>query len=136
MRFREHKQEETGIDLTPFIDVVFMLLLFFVVSTTLFKGATELDVQLPDANAKAMDTDKKSIEVGIDANGGYFLNGKALGDDPKRLKSALRQISKNEDLPLIVVGDRMAPHQAVVYALEVAGECGLTKVQIVAQKRG
>lgn len=136
MRFRESKQEETAIDLTPFIDVVFMLLLFFVVSTTLFKGATELDVQLPDANAKAMNADIKSIEVGVDAKGDYFLNGKILGNDPKRLKSALRQIAKKEDLPLIVVGDRMAPHQAIVHALEVAGECGLTKVQIVAQKRG
>jgi biopolymer transport protein ExbD len=135
MRFRETKQEETGIDLTPFIDVVFMLLLFFVVSTTLTKKVTELDVQLPDADAKAIETDRKTIEVGIDANGEYFLNGKALGNDPARLKSALRQIAKKEELPLIVVGDRMAPHQAVVYALEVAGECGITQVQIVAKKR-
>lgn len=136
MRFRERNQEEIALDLTPFIDVVLMLLLFFVVSTTLFKGATELDVELPDANAKVMDADRKKIEVGVSSSGDYFLNGKALGSDPKRLKSALMQIAKREKLPLVVAGDRMAPHQAVVYALEVAGECGITQVQIVAQKRG
>jgi biopolymer transport protein ExbD len=134
MRFKDTKQEELGIDLTPFIDVVFMLLLFFVVSTTLFKGATELDVQLPEANAKARDADKKSIEIGVDVKGNYFLNGKPIGNDSKHLKAALRQLAEKESLPLVVVGDKAAPYQAVIYALEVAGECGITQVQIMAQK--
>lgn len=134
MRFRDSKQEDLGIDLTPFIDVVFVLLLFFVVSTTLFRGATELDVQLPEANAKVKNTDKKSIEIGVDVKGDYFLNGQPLGNDVKRLKSALSQIAKKDDLPLVVVGDKAAPYQAVIYALEVAGECGIKQVQIIAQK--
>lgn len=134
MRFRETKQEDLGVDLTPFIDVVFVLLLFFVVSTTLFKGVTELDVQLPEANAKERAADKKSIEIGVDVKGNYFLNGQPLGNDVKRLKSALSQIAKKEEYPLVVVGDKAAPYQAVIYALEVAGECGIKQVQIVAQK--
>ena len=119
MRFRETKQEELGIDLTPFIDVVFMLRLFFVVSATLFKGSTQLDVQLPEANAKARDADKKHVEIGVDIKGDYFLNGKPLGSDVQRLKSALNQVAGKETLPLIVVGDKAAPYQAVIYAQEV-----------------
>ena len=103
-------------------------------SATLFKGSTQLDVQLPEANAKARDADKKHVEIGVDIKGDYFLNGKPLGSDVQRLKSALNQVAGKETLPLIVVGDKAAPYQAVIYALEVAGECGITQVQIMAQK--
>lgn len=134
MRFQDARKEDLGLDLTPFIDVVFVLLLFFVVSTTLFKEMTELEVQLPQANAKQQQANKKGIEIGVDVKGDYFLNGKPLGNDVKRLKSALGQIAKKEELPLVVVGDKAAPYQAVIYALEVAGECGIKQVQIIAQQ--
>lgn len=134
MRFREVKQEELSVDLTPFIDVVFVLLLFFVVSTTFFKEATKLDVELPEANAKARASDKKSVEIGVDIKGEYFLNGQPLGNDVKRLKLALNRIVKEEECALVVVGDKAAPYQSVIYALEVAGECGIKQVQIIAQK--
>lgn len=136
MRFRERRQEEVGIDLTPFIDVVFMLLLFFVVSTTLFKGATQLGVQLPQANAKELAKDRVRTEIGVDAQGNYYLDGASLGSDSSQLKAALSSRSdEKKSKPLILVGDKLAPHQAVVSALEVAGELGITQVQIVAQQR-
>lgn len=136
MKFREKSEEETGIDLTPFLDVVFMLLLFFVVSTTLFKGATQLGVQIPEANAKALTKEKEKLEIGVDVHGAYYLNGQAINSrEPKKLKALLSQkIKNNKSLPVILVGDKNAPHQAVVSVLEVAGELGITKIQIVAQQ--
>jgi len=135
MKFKDKRQEEISIDLTPFIDVVFMLLLFFVVSTSLFKGATQLDVDLPQANAKPL-APHAQVEVVINNEGSYFIEGAAIGSDTKLLKTALQaKMQENESSILVVAGDKQAPHQAVVSALEVAGELGVKRVQIVAQKR-
>jgi biopolymer transport protein ExbD len=135
MKFREQRQEDTGIDLTPFIDVVFMLLLFFVVSTTLFKGATQLGVQLPQANSQQLSKDQNMVEIGVDARGFYFINGQALGSkEAKKLKAALgAKVGEDKSVPMVLVGDKEAPHQAVVSALEVAQELGITKMRIIAQ---
>jgi biopolymer transport protein ExbD len=134
MKFSERRQEESGIDLTPFIDVVFMLLLFFVVSTTLFKGVTQLKVNLPEVHSKALDKNGSYLEIGVDENGQYFLDGKLIGPQSKRLKNILAEKQREDKLlPLVIVGDKIAPHQAVVSALEVAAELGVTEVQIVAK---
>lgn len=134
MKFSERRQEESGIDLTPFIDVVFMLLLFFVVSTTLFKGVTQLKVKLPEVNAKAEGKNSNFMEIGVDENGQYFLDGKLIGPQSKRLKNILAEIQREDKLlPLVIAGDKAAPHQAVVSALEVAAELGVTEVQIIAK---
>jgi biopolymer transport protein ExbD len=136
MRFREKHQEEVGIDLTPFIDVVFMLLLFFVVSTTLFKGATQLGVQLPKANVQALTKDNNTIEIGVDSQGAYYINGISIkSSEPKKLKTVLAsKLEENKSLAIILAGDKKAPHQAVVSALEVASSLGVTQVRIIAQK--
>ncbi len=134
MKFSERRQEEAGIDLTPFIDVVFMLLLFFVVSTTLFKGVTQLKVNLPEVHSKALEKNGSYLEIGVDENGQYFLDGKLIGPQSKRLKNILAEKQREDKLlPLVIVGDKIAPHQAVVSALEVAAELGVTEVQIVAK---
>ena len=135
MRFQDRRHEEVGIDLTPFIDVVFMLLLFFVVSTTLFKETTQLGVQLPKANAPKLSKAANRMEIGIDAQGIYHVDGKSIGSgNVRHLKAMMAaKLEKNKSSPVILVGDKAAPHQAVVGALEVAGELGITQVQIVAR---
>jgi len=134
MKFSERRQEEAGIDLTPFIDVVFMLLLFFVVSTTLFKGVNQLKVNLPEVHSKALEKNGSYLEIGIDENGQYFLDGKLVGPHYKRLKNILAEKQREDKLlPLVIVGDKAAPHQAVVSALEVAAELGVTELQIIAK---
>lgn len=136
MNFRGQRQEEVGIDLTPFIDVVFMLLLFFVVSTTIFKGATQLGVTLPQADAQTLPKDIQNIEIGVDARGHYYLNGKSISSqDPKKLKVELALMLGDKAIPLTLVGDKDAPHQAVVSALEAASALGITQVSIVAQQQ-
>lgn len=136
MKFRERAREELGIDLTPLIDVVFMLLLFFVVTTTLFKGATQLGIQLPKANAENLNKEKNVIEIGVDAKGQYYLNGKPVGSNQAaKLKAALAtQLKGKSAAPVLLVGDGNAPHQAIVSALEVTSELGISQVQIVAQR--
>ncbi len=134
MKFSERRQEEASIELTPFIDVVFMLLLFFVVSTTLFKGVTQLKVKLPEVHTNAADKSSSYIEIGVDEQGQYFLDGKLIGPQCKRLKNILAEKQREDKLlPLVIAGDKAAPHQAVVSALEVAAELGVTEVQIVAK---
>ena len=139
MKFNDHRRDELSIDLTPLIDVVFMLLLFFVVSTTLFKGATKIGVSLPEANALALPQDTLKIEVGIDSQGRYYLDGNSIeSSDPKRLKRILAakwEKDQKASPTVVLVGDKAAPHQAVVSALEVAGELGIAQVQIVAQAK-
>jgi len=136
MRFNDRRNEPLSIDLTPFIDVVFMLLLFFAVSTTFHKKeTTQMAVQLPEANAPVLTQAAATIEIYVDPQGMYSLNGQALGGrDPQKLKKALRvRWEQDKSAPLLLMGDKTAPHQAVVSALEAAGELGITQVQIVAQ---
>lgn len=143
MKFKERGQEEVHIELTPFIDIVFMLLLFFVVSTALFKASTQIGVQLPEANAEKREQAKSQIEVevGVDAQGNYYLDGKEVGKYPMQLKTALLEVLErsstasddDHNVKLILAGDRLAPHQAIVGALEMATELHLKQVQIIAQ---
>ncbi len=136
MRFREKRQDELGVDLTPFIDVVFMLLLFFVVSASLLKKPTQLGVMLPEANTQTHNKDNNTIEIGIDAQGAYYLNSVSINTrEPKKLKAVLAsKLKENESLSLVLAGDKSAPHQAVVSALEVAQQLGVTQVRIIAQR--
>lgn len=134
MRFRERHQEDVNIDLTPFIDVVLMLLLFFVVSATLFKGVNQLGVQLPQADAPKLKQQSHSISLGVDQHGAYSINGKAIGVKSQKLKSALStQLNGDTNIPVVIIGDSQAPHQAVVTALEAVSACGVTEVQIATQ---
>ncbi len=136
MQFREKRQEEVGIDLTPFIDVVFMLLLFFVVSASLFKGATQLGVQLPKAQVQQFTKEGNILEIGVDAQGAYYINGSPLqSNEPAKLKRIVAaKLEQNKSLAIVVAGDKKAPHQAVVSVLEIASQLGVSKVQIIAQK--
>lgn len=130
MKFRERRQEESGLDLTPFIDVVFLLLLFFVVSSNLQKKVSKLNVDLPRAEAQGLTEQDSFIEIGVNAQGQYFLNGKQLKDS-QQLKRALSS-QGDKTAQVILMGDKAAPHQAVVSALEAAANAGMMQVQIVA----
>lgn len=136
MKFREQPREEIGIELTPLIDVVFMLLLFFVVSSTLSKKESKLDVTLPKADAQAYAQDPATLSVGVGAKGEYYVNGIALRTtDPQKLKLALAsKLEANQAVPVVLAGDQAAPHQAVVSAMEVASALGVSQIQIIAEQ--
>ncbi len=128
MKLRHSSQESPDVNLTPLIDVVFLLLIFFMVSTT-FSQDAELAIDLPEASAKPENKQQKRIELTIDAKGAYYLNGKALVNRQlQSLKSALRAAAAGETPSIIVTADANTPHQAVITVMDAASQLGLVRL--------
>ncbi len=115
------------VDMTPLIDVVFLLLIFFMVSTT-FDRQTQLKVNLPEAGLPTEEqAPPKEIAITVDRQGRYYLDGQELvSHDLETLQRALRKASQgNSELPVRVTADRQAPFQAVVRVMDAAGRLGM-----------
>lgn len=130
MEFRRKKRAPVEIGLIPMIDVLLVLLFFFMVATT-FRHHTDLKINLPEADGEEVDQAAKSINLFIDADGKYALAGEdgkpqPLADQsPDSLKSALAGLSgDSHQLPFIISADGKTPHQAVVSALDIANQLG------------
>ena len=132
MNFRHRRKRELELSMTPMIDVVFLLLIFFMVTTS-FNRETELKVSLPEANGSEV-TEKKNIRLTIDANGLFFINNKQLvNQNSETLKAALRQAAGDSRKQQFVIhADGKTPHQAVVTALDVAGDLGFKRITFAA----
>ncbi len=135
MKFRRTSRvrENVEINLASLIDVVFILLLFFVVTTT-FTRETQLKVDLPEASSATpiQDTELKQLEVSISADGTYALNGQVLlKSDLDSLMAALQKESAGDNsLPLAISADGKTPHQAVITAMDAAGKLGFSHLRI------
>ena len=131
MKFRRQSREEDSVNLTPLIDVVFLLLIFFMVSTT-FTKETHLQIDLPEASGDAAPGDNQQIEILINAEGGFAVNGESvINKKLATLMSAIEKVSEgNTDLPMIITADANTPHQAVVTAMDAAGQLGFVKLSI------
>jgi biopolymer transport protein ExbD len=133
VNFRRQRQEEASVNLTPLIDVVFLLLIFFMVSTT-FTRETQLKLDLPEAaSGEHVDSrDEQQIELTISANGDIAINDKALiAPSFNTLKLALeRESAGNLALPLIITADAQTPHQSVIMAMDAAGQLGFTRLRL------
>lgn len=133
MKFRRKPRENVEINLASLIDVVFILLLFFVVTTT-FTRETQLKVDLPEAasGTPPEQTELKQVEVLIGADGAYSVNGKALLES--NLSNLMASLQKESDgdnsLPLIISADGKTPHQAVITAMDAAGKLGFSHLRI------
>ena len=136
MRFSTAEEENDEINLTPLIDVVFLLLIFFMLTTT-FKQEAALSIDLPEAHALEQQDITASIEVFIDKEGRYALNGKVLQHySPTVLRQSLRQLrSENGDLKLIIRADAESTHQSVVWLLDAAAAVGLLQISIAADSK-
>lgn len=133
MNFRRRTRVETDINLTPLIDVVFLLLIFFMVSTT-FTRETQLQVDLPEA-ASGEHSDpsaRQQIEVLISASGEVAINGKTLlNPSLDTLMSALsRESAGDTSWPVVITADANTPHQAVITAMDAAGQQGFTRLRL------
>jgi biopolymer transport protein ExbD len=135
MQFRRQVREEEGINLTPLIDVVFLLLIFFMVSTT-FTKETHLAVDLPEASAEAVTVVKKGIDIVVHQNGDYAINGKNLiNTEEGTLYRALEQEAAGDTKQaLVITADAKASHQSVVRAMDVAGKLGFEQLRIATQE--
>lgn len=131
MQFRRQPRETEGVNLTPLIDVVFLLLIFFMVSTT-FTKETHLSVDLPEAEGQVSVENPEQVEILISAEGDYSVNGQSLVNTKVvTLLSALQKVSEGDNQrPLIITADAKAPHQAVVRAMDAAGQLGFVHLSI------
>ena len=131
MKFARQKDNDISLDLTPLIDVVFLLLIFFMVSMT-FDRETVLNVELPEASGEHTKSDVKVIDIQISVDGKYAINDKPLVDEQlKTLKTAMTKISDGDtSIPLLISADRNAPHHAVVRAMDAAGQLGFSNLSI------
>lgn len=136
MKFRRGRREEAGVDLTPLIDVVFLLLIFFMVSTT-FIRETQLKIDLPEADGELQEIEDETIEITVDRRGDYAVNQRLLvNDDMDTLLRALREQLADRDAStrVIITADANAAHQAVVRAMDAAGRVGLTRISITTRQ--
>ena len=132
MNFRQLRRPEVSINLTPLIDVVFLLLIFFMVSTS-FSELTQLVVDLPEAEGSSATTDE-ALMLTVDVAGNMTLNGEAVPNDARGLSLALRQqLSGNTDIPVTLSADAMTPHQYVVTAMDVAAQLNITRLTIATE---
>ena len=135
MKFRRQKLEEVSINLTPLIDVVFLLLIFFMVSTT-FTRETQLSIDLPEATGEAREARQDEIEILIAETGEYRVNGRGLVDGRmKTLQAAIYKESAGDTtLPMIISADAEAAHQDVVRAMDAAGQMGFVHLSITTRR--
>ncbi|MEX1197085.1 MAG: biopolymer transporter ExbD [Pseudohongiellaceae bacterium] len=135
MKFRRRQREEPAINLTALIDVVFLLLIFFMVTTT-FNRETRLAVNLPEADAEAAEAVPDQLEIAVDAEGRYAVNGRLLVDrQPGTLQRALEEVSgNNREVPVVLVADADATHQSVVTAMDVLGQAGFSRLSIATRQ--
>ena len=132
MNFRQLRRPEVSINLTPLIDVVFLLLIFFMVSTS-FSELTQLVVDLPEAEGSPASADD-ALLLAVDAVGNMTLNGESVPNDARGLSAALRQqLSGNTDIPVTLSADAMTPHQYVVTAMDVAAQLNITRLTIATE---
>jgi biopolymer transport protein ExbD len=141
MNFQRKKRASVDINLIPMIDVLLVLLIFFVLTTT-FSKYTQLKINLPEAQSatnEQPETEEKIISVLVNPKGEYALLDDAgkpqpLADQkPATLKSALEQLAGDtRSLPFIINADGKAPHQAVITVLDVAQQLGFSKITFAA----
>lgn len=132
MKFRSKARSEVDINLTPLIDVVFLLLIFFMVSTT-FKKNTQLNIQLPHASNQVSTTESSVIRILIDSKGQYELDGTLYNRATLKMLSEQLLKKYSQESPLFIMGDKEAPHQSLVSLLELAADLNISKVRILAQ---
>lgn len=136
MKLQHHPKEDPSVDLTPLIDVVFLLLIFFMVSTT-FERQALLRIDLPEASTVQERVEQPDLlELVIDEDGRMFLNDRRLVDSRRAtIRAALERTSGSDyGLPLILRADRDTPHHFVVTAMDVAAELGFRNLSIATDR--
>ena len=132
MRIRDARaHDEPDIGLIPLIDVILVLIIFFVVTTT-FESRSLLKLQLPSAAAQQEPAPTKALSLLVNAQGRYFVDDReALQTDVESLKATLREVAGDDRArPVLLRADARTPHQAVVTALDALGQLGFKQISI------
>ncbi len=132
MKLNLRPRTQPEVNLTSLIDVVLLLLIFFMVSTSFVKQS-QISIRLPEvANPTTVDETPEKIDIMITETGTFLVNGRELVNNrPETIRNALRKMSGgNSELPLTISADANARHQFVVTAMDVAGRLGFTRINI------
>ena len=132
MKLQDRSRDEPEINVISLVDVLLVLVLFLMVSTT-FMRETKVSLQLPEATtevAAAVPNDK--LEIMVTQAGSYLVNGRELVNNERRtLRAAIERLTgEQRDLPVFIRADAAATHQSVVTAMDVAGQLGFVKLNI------
>jgi biopolymer transport protein ExbD len=132
MKLSLRPRTEPEVNLTSLIDVVLLLLIFFMVSTSFVKQS-QIAIRLPEAESTAIiEQVPLQIDIMITESGTYLVNGRELiNNRAETIRNALQKIAAGRnDLPLTISADANAKHQHVVTAMDVAGRLGFTQISI------
>jgi len=136
VNLRPHRKPSPELNLTPLIDVVFLLLIFFMVSTTFDKDA-RIKVELPQATTQDERVEEdKALDIIIDAKGRYYVNQKeVINTEAATLKRAIEKATgARRDLPVIITADAQATYQAVIRVMDVASQLGFVNMTFAAKQ--
>jgi biopolymer transport protein ExbD len=137
MKFKRSVKAEVNIDLTSLIDVVFILLLFFMLTTS-FSRSSSLIVNLPEASGEAVTQGPLRIDIVVDSAGAFAVNGQRLVDNNVgTLMQAVSELAAGDtSLPISITADADTTHQAVVTAMDAVAQLGFTKLNIATRQPG
>ena len=132
MKLNLRPKAEPEVNMTSLIDVVLLLLIFFMVSTSFVKQS-QISIRLPEADSATIVEDVPvQVDIMITEQGTYLVNNRELVNNrPETIRNALRKVSGGDSsLPLTISADANARHQHVVTAMDVAGKLGFTRISI------
>ena len=137
MNLQSQSKEEPEVNLTPLIDVVLLLLIFFMVTTS-FVRETEIRLRLPEATASTPAPVDENLEITVTADGNYLVDGREIVNRrPDTLRRALVKVAGDvRDQQIIIRADARVPHQSVVTAMDVAGRLGFVRINIATVEHG
>jgi biopolymer transport protein ExbD len=122
--------EEFALNLTPMIDVVFLLLIFFMVATTFLDPEREIEIELPTAeSATTLDKELDEIVINVMEDGSVHLSGLAIADE-ELVWTLKRAAQKNPATPVSIRGDRRVAHEVIVRVLDACGTAGLSNLAV------
>jgi len=133
--FHQRKKQDVSVNLTPLIDVVFLLLIFFMVSAT-FNRETQIKLELPEASGDPLETQVDVIEISVDSEGRYFVNARPIvNTQVETLIKAINIVGQgNKKLPVIISADASAPYQSVVTAMDASRKSGYFNFTMATRK--
>jgi biopolymer transport protein ExbD len=138
VNLRPRVRHEPEIMLIPLIDILLMLLIFFMLATT-FKHTADISINLPEASQQKLpETESKTLDVTIDADGNFYVNREqVVNREVNTVKRALEKVSAgNKEMVVVISADAKTPTQSVVTAMDAARQIGLVHITIAAQWEG
>jgi len=134
IKLKNRKQKEIGIMISPMIDMSFLLLVFFIVSTMYMSETKTLPVQLPKASAVELQQETR-FNVTVKADGSLYLEGKPI-TEAVLISRAKQASANNPKFSMVIYGDGQVPYQKIISLLDGCKKAGITRVGLAAEKAG